>query len=732
MALGIGYNDLIPAPNNLERSITDPSIYPFDRYINGDGSQALFYSTVRGAALELNPFKNFYLEAAINQEVIRNRAAEIMDGRTHQLQVDPNLYLNDRVTPNPHAGDYYVEDAVGGVNSNVAKNYGAKDQKRLSLSYELDFENHKGWTKWLGMHRVAALFDRLESRSVSEISQLTISPFSTAVSGQPYSFVVANNANSAQVGFRYYIDPEKNDWTVRLPFNLLQDGVITQPGWVDGNGKQVYLGAFDPTVPPNTPSTARNRVDSSAFVTQSYLLKRRLILGYGWRRDSVDIIQDPAPKANWNFDELLETINWQVVKHEVPVNTIKSVVLHPFSWISFAYSETTSKQVRTEVIRNPDGSIVPTGSGLGRDYGVTFRVKDWFSIRLNKYENSGLGNTSSVANGTTPTTAPGGNNTGSNFKNTTAALERSIQINAPDYDPANPNVAPPSTLSPNFAYYQQDLARVTAPSATIGGEISGRYAVNSDSVAEGYELTLTANPTPSWRIAVTGAKNTASESNIGGQWWDFVRERMPIWASAANLAGGSTPSATLNKAGVPVNVVMATSATGNPLNYRTYSQVIAAALANYQYIADSEGKLNNNIRKYRFTATTRYSFAGGRLKGLFVGGNYVWRSPSAIGYPISTKTPTFIPVPAGLAVADVSVSDASRPYWGGALTSFDAFAGYNRRIFGGKVGWRVQLNVRNVLNNVDLLVQRTSTDGVGVNFTPQEPRSFILTNTFSF
>ncbi len=31
-----------------------------------------------------------------------------------------------------------------------------------------------------------------------------------------------------------------------------------------------------------------------------------------------------------------------------------------------------------------------------------------------------------------------------------------------------------------------------------------------------------------------------------------------------------------------------------------------------------------------------------------------------------------------------------------------------------------------------LLVQRVSTDGVGVNFTPQEPRSIIRRNTFSF
>ena len=45
--------------------------------------------------------------------------------------------------------------------------------------------------------------------------------------------------------------------------------------------------------------------------------------------------------------------------------------LHPLSWVSLAYSESTSQQVRTQVVRNPDGSIAPTGSGIGKDYAAT-------------------------------------------------------------------------------------------------------------------------------------------------------------------------------------------------------------------------------------------------------------------------------------------------------------------------------------------------------------------------
>lgn len=735
MALGIGYNDLIPAPNNLERSVVDPSIYPFDRYVNGDGRQARFYSWVRGGIVELNPLPRLFIEGAYNEEKMRSRGAEFMDGRTFQLQVDPNMYLNDRVTPNPMVGRTYIENAFGGVNSAASKNYGAKTQKRVSASYELNFENRPNWMRWLGHHRAAGLFDELETTLIREVAQVQATPAVV----DAYAFLVPVSAaqpntlnNNAHLpGFRYYFNPATDDWSVKFPFDVMRDGVFTQPGWVDANGKQVYFGTFDPAITPNVPTTARSYVKSWSFGLQSYWLQRRLVTFYGRRRDSVDNYADPAPTRNWNFDELIDTVNWQLRRHKEPVNTVKSAVLHPFSWLSLAYSETTSEQVGNVVILSPDGSVAPTGAGVGKDYGITLRWQDKFSIRVNKYENSGIGQSSSVANGNTPTQAASGG-LGPNFKQTIAALERSIQVNAPDFDPNNTTVAPASTIDPRFEQYQRDLALFTLPSNAIGSGITGPYTVLSDSVAKGYELTLTANPTRNWRIAVTGAKNTASESNIGGAWFEFVKARLPVWASPANLAGGATPSTTVNRLGIPVNVVAQTGGNlGLPQNFRTYSQVIAAALANFQYISDAEGRLNNNIRKYRFTATTRYSFSRGGLKGLFLGANYVWRSPAAVGYPVTTATPTVFTVP-GLNVADISVSDIDRPYRGGALTSLDGFLGYSRRLGNGKYHWRVQLNIRNLLDRDDLLVQRVSTDGVGVNFTPQEPRAFILTNTFSF
>ncbi|MBP7142874.1 MAG: hypothetical protein KBA71_13275, partial [Opitutaceae bacterium] len=531
-ALGSGYEDLTPAPDNLKRSLTDASIYPYNRSFNGELSQAKYRSWIRGGIVELNPLENFYIEAGLNQEGMFSRGIEFMDGRAQELNVDPNLYLPDRVTPNPNVGRFYFEDGVGGVNNRAVKGYSRKQQERLSFSYELNFEERSNWLKWLGMHRVATLFDRLESTLIREESLLTVSPFPTQpAAGDPYAFVIRNNLNSLRPGFRYYIDPAKGDYTIKLPFDPMGDGIFTQPGWVDANGRQVSLMSFDPSGGQiNAPIAARNRVDSFAFATQSFLLDRRLVLSYGRRRDAVDIYGDLAPVADWNFDRLVKSgIKWERVRSETPVKHLKSAVLHPLPWLSLAYSETSSQQVRTEVIRDPDGRISPTGSGVGKDYGFTIRVKNWFSVRLNRYENSGIGNPSGVANAVTATANAG--SLGSNFKQTVAALERSVQVNAPDFDPANPGVVPASVRSARYGYYQDDLARVTNFDSVIGTQISSRYTVLSDSVAKGYELILIANPTSNWRISITGAKNTATESNIGNPWFEFVKERLPIWGS---------------------------------------------------------------------------------------------------------------------------------------------------------------------------------------------------------
>jgi outer membrane receptor protein involved in Fe transport len=78
------------------------------------------------------------------------------------------------------------------------------------------------------------------------------------------------------------------------------------------------------------------------------------------------------------------------------------------------------------------------------------------------------------------------------------------------------------------------------------------------------------------------------------------------------------------------------------------------------------------------------------------------------------------------------VPSREAPIKGKVLSETELFLGYTRRL-GQRVNWRVQLNVRNLFDNRDRLEQRANlAAGYVTVYAVPEPRSFILTNTFSF
>jgi hypothetical protein len=79
--------------------------------------------------------------------------------------------------------------------------------------------------------------------------------------------------------------------------------------------------------------------------------------------------------------------------------------------------------------------------------------------------------------------------------------------------------------------------------------------------------------------------------------------------------------------------------------------------------------------------------------------------------------------------------DVTKPLYGHALTALDFLAGYGGRttFFGGRrLGWRVQLNIRNLLNDHDVEQIRTSAIGGALDLGRTEPRQVVLSTTFTF
>ena len=133
-----------------------------------------------------------------------------------------------------------------------------------------------------------------------------------------------------------------------------------------------------------------------------------------------------------------------------------------------------------------------------------------------------------------------------------------------------------------------------------------------------------------------------------------------------------------------------------------------------------EGAASPEIRKWRYNITSNYGFREGRLKGVGVGAAYRWQDKVVIGYPV-------IPGANGLASFDLT-----QPYYGPSEDALDLWTSYERKI-SEKIGWKIQLNVRNVGKKDGLIPISVQPDGqtwASVRTTPIQ--EWFVTNTFSF
>lgn len=680
MSQSRGYDSLLDAPYSLERSVTDESLYPYDVNYTGNSNQMKAVTSIGGVIGEFNPFKNLFLEAGYNRETYNQRFVRFLPLANCDLFVDANRFLQDRTTPNPNFGRYYLESPAARAGRNLSR----KEQARLSLSYEVDFEQRASWLKWIGRHRLAALLDRNATEFYNGRSD----------------FRVLNTPGGVSSAFfyTYYLEPgDRKNLAVRLPFDPLQEGVITVPG-VDG----LRIQGWDPAGSNSPAFVNRSVVKSGVLAWQGFLFNGRLGLTWGRREDSVRLYQSAGDLRR---DILVQADDpqWQLLTKKDAVTAQKSVVAHLTSWSSVFFTESDSEQVPNIIRFNLDSTIAGIGSGEGKEYGFSLRLlRDRLSLRLAKYENVGTG---SVSNLRVPSPLPVSGGFGRQIRQDSLNLEHNALRQAA--------ARGRNILSDKYRVLQETILATTAPDQNTTAEVLDRYDVLSDSRASGYELTIVGNLTNEWRMSLGAARNEASESNIGQQYLAFVRERLPVWIDPAWR-----------------NEFTVAPATGARV---TALEAARFAIQNYDFISRQEGRAAMNLRKYRFNMTTRYGFTQGPLKGIFVGGNCNWRSPLVAGYRwINSTTPNAFAIPGVLQPATSLMPDTNQPIFGSPLVTFDGFTGYTRRILDGKVAWRVQLNVRNLLNNTDLIRQRSDADGMFVSSAAKEPRSFILSNSFDF
>ncbi len=681
------------------RTVNDPAIFPFDVNVLGTSRTNVMGGIVKDAILEQRIAPDLHLELAYNYEKAYQHRLQAMGGGGGDfvhLFVDPNRYLPGTTTPNPHLGEYYYQ----GTASNIMQ-FTKNENWRATLSYEIDLarklSERTRWAKWLGRHRFAGLYTESRQEFLNQGAfnrRILDDPVLTGLTLASRSTRNWAISPSRSPQFRHYLSNPHD--TPTAPGSMTGDWMLT-----DSNNNPYTLYLYDtPFVSAESgkrlgagqvASGSRPRTVSQLFAWQGYFLpdreqQSRLVLTYGYRRDTARSATLDTASTTQDFSGLYPNL-WDVTfdpegPAQTGINRNVGVVVRPLKWLSLFHNESSTFDLNIGRY-GPFGNEYPGAGGDGRDYGIRLDLwNDRLSLRVNRYENT-LG----------PRRA-------SNEVNDPARNRiYNIEARVLELDPSLPTI------------------NVTDGNGK-GYRTQGRpnYWIMSNYESSGYEVELNATPTPNWNIRMNGSKSEATESDIGSDWFEWVAQRLPVWQSVVAANGEVDP------AGQPVTWATAPYDAANPTGVTLQEQYEQTLLrGSLPFITAIDGRATDTARPARANLITNYRFTEGKLRGFNVGGAARWRSAPIIGY--ATK-------PGAGTLPDI---DLDRPYRGETELFFDAMFGYRGRMkaFGG-FNYRLQLNIRNLLNERDPIPASATTTGEIVRIATVEPRVFVMTLALEF
>lgn len=420
--------------------------------------------------------------------------------------------------------------------------------------------------------------------------------------------------------------------------------------------------------------------------------------------------------------------NWQSIESRADAGSFIAEFLRDFG-VSYNKSDNFNAPATAQV--DAFGAPLPKPTGTGEDYGIQFSVFDgklftrltWFKAS-NENERMNAGTAISRLTGNLDT-------------NLFRVWARTIAMINMGMDPTS------ATFGQNLS--ANDEAAVQAAAATIWQQSYtyytdvGSIGATRNAEAKGVELQINYNPTRNWTMKLTAGKQDTKYSKVLTEFTAWYNHRKPVWdnAKAATylLPQYQNRATYTTSGGRPVDLTnfwtsygyadeaRLDDAFGNTNVQRYYDNVVApqATLAR-----DLDGQSAPGQRKNRFSFLTNYVFENDRLKGWSVGGSQRWEDKAVIGYlgkssGANLTNPLFM-----------DVSDVTKPVYDSDNWYTDLWVSYSRKVFNGKVGMKIQLNVNDVFENGGLKATAVNYDGSPYSFRIVDPRTYVLTTTFDF
>lgn len=641
-----------------------------------DLGQDIRYNT-QSVYLEHQVTDDFFIELAYNRQHSTFDARDIIYTYFGYIG-DPNEYLPDR-TPNPDVGRYYLENA-----HDWRTNEHKSDDFRITASYSLDFTER---SKWLGRHNLAGLYEEYElaNRRTTAEEFLTNGP----------SKNLPENSNN-RIYRRNYVSSSTVGGAAPIFGNIRWNGLdnhefLRGVTFTDHAGTSITTDSARFT---DGGSSSLRNLDSKMFVLQSYWLKERLITTFGYREDSArfdtgatNLRAAPSgPTALYAVGErIIGDPDGTNATHSAGITRTFGVVGHVLPWLSVFYNQSTNFAPAPDRNIYPDNEPAPNPNGDGKDYGIKL---DLFGNKLYanliRYETSAVRDTGNLAN------------------------------------------VPRTHL--NRIYQELDLRGELAAMGTSFDEVEvDATGMLVDAVSEGYEVEIVANPTPNWRVSLAGSRNFSVQSKMGIEVLDYMKNFEATYVTddrlryvfggdpAADLAAPPTmnigPLGSPTEGGGDLGVLPANSVSRSLSEARRWI---------FNTIRAADGAQQFGQRKYGIRFFNNYRIPSGPLRGFGIGGGVRWQSPNVAGYTSADPATRELLLGRERMLVDLTLS-------------------YRRKLTD-RLDWSIQLNIKNLLDNDDVIITKMHREFQGrfleqpeiKQYFFENPRRILLTNTISF
>lgn len=670
--------------------------------------------------LEQKITDNFYLSATYQKEDYSQEQIFGPIAQQNSISIDINTTL-----PDGRVNENFLRPMI--VGRSFARNtYEDAESVLLQANYDLDFSEITDGLAWLGNHRITGFYSQNTENTNS---------YRYGILGETTPGVLGKagfNSSKHMYSTFYVGDPVRpGDTAIRytgMPASTNPYRNKAAPYWYYDNQESSFgTWQFSPSdllvsdfVQDNSPE--RTTIDAEGYGAslQSFLWNDRIVATLGWREDSVDTYGWLWDKTNGVTDgsdrSHFEHPSDPTVSISEPTIT-KGIVFHATQWLRFFANESENFDLTTPRTDNFFRSISPQ-SGNVEEFGLGLRfMEDKLNVKFTTYETRQKGQ--SVGTSIARNRIPG-------FEDRLFdSLSESGRISewqaVIGYGPDGP-ILGEGSQSPQL---DENGDLVYDADGEQQFDYFGEYdapndvASTQDSLSEGWETTVTFNPTKNWRFMASFSKLENAVDSRQAQVLEYIAYRTPYWKQFFDegLHRNGDTNATVYEDGDSV-----------PDDDTLLSSLFLTSMGN-ELLEDleAEGVSNVGISKYNARLTANYRFTEGRFKGFSVGTNLRYESGKVLGNALKEVDTTL-----GGVNTPTLIADPSNAFRGDDHVTGGVMVNYRKRIIDDKVDWRVQLNIDNLFRQGDdLRVIRINPDDSPV-FGINNPITFKLSNTFKF